>query len=195
MDKDTRVRADHWVRQAFAGLSRSQIEEAFEKGWVRAAGGGRVAKGDKLENAGGLDLKPLENQLAKVREGNPALEVPVVFENDEIWVVDKPAGVPGHPLKLSDDATLTHWAFRRDAKVKEQFPEIQPTLTPHRLDTGTSGLQIVCKTAAAYEEWRRRFTAKEVTKTYQAWCWGVPEKEKWNIQSSIGKAPGDGSLR
>lgn len=188
MQKQNFPRADALARQAFPGLSRSQVEEAFELGWVVGPQGQRLSKGDKIPS---VSAPLLEEHLLRVQKGNPKLQVAIVLETPDFWIVDKPAGMPGHPVHLKDDATLTHWALAQRPELSREFPEPQPTLTPHRLDTGTSGLQVVAKTRAAYETWRELFAGKEVEKTYEAWCWGEPEENSWIVDEPIGKAKTD----
>jgi 23S rRNA pseudouridine1911/1915/1917 synthase len=189
----TGARADWLLHQAFPQLTGSQVDEAIETGLVRLVGPGSLKKGTRLTAEQQLDCEGLEKRLIELREGNPALEVPVVHEDPTYWIVDKPAGMPGHPLRLAESDTVTHWALAHDPDVRRFFPQAQPTLTPHRLDTGTSGLLIVARTPKAYADWRERFDEKQVTKSYLAWCWGVPEKDSWTVDAPIGKDKGPAS--
>jgi 23S rRNA pseudouridine1911/1915/1917 synthase len=86
---------------------------------------------------------------------------------------------------------VTHWLLAQYPEVGTEFPEVQPTVTPHRLDTGTSGVLIVSKTQRGYQMWRDRFRRKEVTKTYLAWCWGTPKEEEFFTDMAIAHFPGD----
>lgn len=166
-----RVRADKWLRERFPGLSGPQVEEALAAGWVLGLQRRRVRKGDRVDS---LEVEALEKHLVGLRKGPIDWDVPVVHQGSDWVIVDKPAGLDGHPLKLSDRRTLTHWAFAKWPKTREEFPGVQPTLVPHRLDRGTSGLQIVALTARAYGEWRARFQGHRIGKSYLAWVWGSP---------------------
>jgi 23S rRNA pseudouridine1911/1915/1917 synthase len=75
--------------------------------------------------------------------------------------------------------------------LKDSLKEIQPTLTPHRLDTDTTGLLIVAKTKKAYEHWRTLFREKKVRKKYSAWCWGHPKEDSFEITYPIAHATMD----
>ncbi len=151
-----------------------------------------LAKGTRLPEGETLDFARLQAHLEALARGNPGLVIPILRTEAGFWIVDKPAGMPGHPLRLEDTATVTHWALAQSPMLAKEFPFIQPTLTPHRLDTGTSGLLVVARTADAFAQWRRRFTAKEVKKTYRAWCWGVPPTDVWECREAIGKGKGKG---
>jgi 23S rRNA pseudouridine1911/1915/1917 synthase len=188
----TGARADWLVHQAFPQLTGNQVDEAIETGLVRLVGPGSLKKGTRLTPEQTLDCEGLETRLAQLRLGNPDLKIAVVHEEPTFWVVDKPAGMPGHPLRLAETQTVTHWALAQDPELARYFPQAQPTLTPHRLDTGTSGLLVVCRTPAAYETWRGLFQDKQVSKAYLAWCWGVADRSTWVIENPIGKAKGEG---
>ena len=103
-----RVRVDLWLRRRFPVLSRRHVEEALLSGLVRSATGARVRKGDVIEATGTLDCSELEQHLAHIAAGNPGLEVAVLFEDAAIAVIDKPAGMPGHPVSLFETDTVTH---------------------------------------------------------------------------------------
>ncbi len=182
-------RVDKRLRGLFPQLSGAQVEEALSLGLVQLDG--RVpTKGERLGTEQRLDCSQLERHLEGLRQGTPQLQIPLLHEEEGFWVVDKPAGIPSHPLKLADSHTVTAWAFAKDARVSQEFGGVQPTVTPHRLDTGTSGVLLVARTLDAYETWRKRFHEKQVTKVYLAWCWGVPEQAEWTIAAPIGRAKG-----
>ena len=177
------IRLDAWLRRRYPGLSRQHIIEAIEEGLVRREGGGRLRKGDRIADP--PDCTGLDRHLARILSGNPALDVPVLEETDDIIVVDKPAGMPGHPVHLLDIDTVCHWALARYPQIRAWCTAGQPTLTPHRLDTGTSGVLLVAKTAAAYRHWRGLFSGGKVEKQYLAWCWGVPAADRWRVDIGL----------
>jgi len=181
-------RADRWLREKFPSLTRRQGEEALEAGLARHFSGRKAHKGDKVES---LDCRGLEEHLARLRTGTAGLSISVVKQADGWVAVDKPPGVDGHPISLFDDKTLTHWAFAKWPDLRVEFPVIQPTVVPHRLDRDTSGLQIVALTRDAYAEWRRRFQSGEVTKRYHAWVWGEPREKSWSADWPLAHDPSD----
>lgn len=185
----TPPRADKWVKEKFPTLTKRQIDEALSNALVRDARGNALLKGGRLTESTALDVAPLESHLRDLGKGNSELEVSILFESSAFWVVDKPAGIPSHPLSLFDRNTLTHWALAYDPGVKKEFSEIQPTLTPHRLDGGTSGLIVVARTRAAFSLWRDWFQKKKVRKRYMAWCWGYPKQSFYEIDTPIAHHP------
>lgn len=144
--------------------------------------GSPLRKGDKVSS---LNDEGLRSHLQRLRLGTPGIVVPVMVTTSDYWIIDKPQGFVGHPISLFDTNTITHWAFAEDPELATFFSEIQPTLTPHRLDTGTSGLLIVARHPTVFQQWRERFQGKEIEKQYLAWCWGKPKSNIFEINFSI----------
>jgi len=184
-------RADRLLRQTFPGLSGRQIEEALDQLLVVDLKGKRIKKGDYIEGSEQLDSRKLQAHLAKLALGNPDLNVSIVDERSDYLVVDKPSGMASHPISLFDFGTVTQWALAHYPTIREQFSEVQPTVTPHRLDTGTSGLLIVARTQEAFHWWRQCFQKKQVKKKYLAWCWGSPNQTSYRVDWPIGHDPRD----
>lgn len=178
------TRVDRALKREHPYLSNQQIDEALSLRWI-LIDGTPVKKGDRISQHQQFEDSLLREQVERLKTTKPKIVIPIVYESSEYIVVDKPAGIPSHPVHLTDADTITHWMFARKPEVRKQFPEFQPTLTPHRLDTGTSGLLVVAKTKSAFEKWRASFANKKVDKTYLAWCWGVPTQNRFAIADPI----------
>ncbi len=183
-----KLRVDKAVKEAFPGLTNRQIDEAISQGLVTDNLGKRVAKGEKSKD---LNFEKLLGHLNQIQTGNPQLKISILEEHKDWLAIDKPAGIPGHPISLFDFNTVTHWMFAHYPEVKANFSEYQPILTPHRLDTDTSGILIVAKTKESYELWRSHFSQKKMTKKYLAWCWGVPSDSEWECDFRMEHDPKD----
>lgn len=170
---DRRARVDALVAEKYPRLSNRHIDEALDKELVLDAQGKKLKKGTKIHPDTPLNFDKLNAHLRRLKEGNPNLKIAVMEETPEFCVISKPFGMPSHPISLFDENTVTHWAFSHFKGIEKEFPEIQPTVSPHRLDTDTEGLLIVCKTKASYEEWRERFHTKQIKKRYLAWVQGI----------------------
>ena len=109
----------------------------------------------------GLDVDPSPDE-----NGFPHLEPKVVYEDDAIAVIDKPAGLLSIPGRTEDYSVAT-WAQQR-------WPESQPV---HRLDMWTSGILLIAKTNEAYQSLQKQFTDHTVKKKYLAVVEGTPAKE------------------
>ena len=184
-------RVSKLAQERYPNLNNRQIEEALAAGFITLATGKKLKRGDKLSGVADLDTKKLDEYLSKLRTGKLVVGFRIIWEDVDIVVIDKPYGIASHPISLFDNDTVTQWAFAKYPNLASEFAQAQPTVVPHRLDIGTSGLLIVGKTRAAYELWRARFHRHEVKKTYLAWCWGNPKEPTFLNDLPIGHVAGD----
>ncbi len=185
------VRVSKWLQEKYPNLNQRQREEALDSEWVLYSSGKKAKKGDKVPINEQLNCDKLEQHLALLIKGDALAGVKIIKEENGFVVVDKPSGIASHPISLFDTKTLTHWTRAHYPQIREEFPEAQPTLTPHRLDTGTSGIVIIAKQMEFFVQWRERFKKKEVKKSYLAWCWGAPSAAEFVNEYSIAHAVGD----
>jgi 23S rRNA pseudouridine1911/1915/1917 synthase len=127
-------------------------------------------------------------------------EPEIIFENDDFVVVNKPAGLVVHAARVNarrreraNDApraaepTLVDWLVKRYPKIKTvgDDPDLRPGIV-HRLDKATSGVMIVAKTQASFEQLKKLFQEHRMQKTYYALVHGVPKNKKGTIDAPIG---------
>lgn len=167
------VRIDTLVAQKYPTLSNRHIEEALEHELILDTEGKKLKKGTKVLETTSLNFQKLNAHLESLKKGNPDLKVEVAKDLEDFCIVTKPPGLQSHPISLFDTKTMTNWAYSQFKGIAEEFPETQPTISPHRLDTDTEGLLIVCKTKASFDEWRERFKTKQIKKRYLAWVQGL----------------------
>jgi len=179
------MRTDYWLRKKYPELSRRHIDEALARRLVKSAGGGALVKGAAVAAERPPDCTLLDDFLKSLGAGNSTLDVPVVLETGELVVVDKPPGIPSHPVSLFDTDTITNWAIAHYPEILLWAGKCQPTVTPHRLDTDTSGILLVARTGEAYTTWRRRFSEGRVEKRYLAWCWGQGPSASQTIDATM----------
>ena len=179
-------RIDRFLASTLPGISRSQLQRLIRDGRVRL---------------GSLEVKP--NHL--VREGEQivvdipepvdptpqpeALDVPIVFEDRDLVVVDKPAGMVVHPAAGHAGGTLVNALLHHIDDLSGIGGEKRPGIV-HRLDRGTSGLMVVAKNDAAHEELARQFHDREVEKEYVALVWGQVQAGR-RIDLPLGRDPVD----
>ena len=105
------------------------------------------------------------------------LEVPILYEDTSILVVNKPAGMPTHGFSGRDSQTLANFlAAQRPGLLTVGKSRWEPGLV-HRLDRETSGLVLVAKTPLAFDKLKMQFRRREIKKTYWALVWGTAEAE------------------
>jgi len=169
------------------GLSRSRIEELAEAGQVMV-NSQTVSKSHRVR-AG--DLLEMEIGAAAVVEVVPQMVagIGIVYDDADIVVVDKPAGVAAHPsLGWDGPSVVEHLAaagFRISTSgVAERQGVVQ------RLDVGTTGLMVVAKSEPAYTALKRAFRSREVSKIYHTLVQGLPDPLVGTIDAPIGRHPG-----
>jgi 23S rRNA pseudouridine1911/1915/1917 synthase len=118
-----------------------------------------------------------------------ALPLPILYQDADVVVVDKPAGMVVHPAAGHASGTLVNALLHHVDDLSGIGGEKRPGIV-HRLDRGTSGLMVVAKHDAAHEELARQFHDREVEKDYLALVWGEVMAGR-RIDAPIGRDPGD----
>lgn len=143
----------------------------------------RVAAGEVVE----AHLPPLD-------DGRPApdpnIEIPIVYEDEHIIVVDKPVDLVVHPGSGRPDGTLVNGLVARFPDIADVGDPQRPGIV-HRLDRGTSGLLVVARTQDAYERLVDDLAARAVTRVYRVVVVGEPEADGGRIEAPIGRHPRD----
>lgn len=193
-DEDAGTRLDAYLAARVAHASRSRLKELIDDGEVLVAG--QPAKPSHKLRAG--DIIELEQPAPPVSNFAPEdIPLDVVFEDDLIIVVNKPAGLVVHPAAGVPGGTLANaLAYRLRPDGDPSNPQL-PTSNPdsvrpgivHRLDRDTSGLIVAAKTAEAHENLSEQFRAREVFKSYVALVHGATGEEKGRIEEPIGRDP------
>lgn len=131
------------------------------------------------------------------------MEIPIVYEDADVVVINKPSGIMTHPDGHSTEETVSDWFAARYPDSKEvgelqRLPDGTEIARPgivHRLDRDTSGVLILAKTAAAHAFLKETFQNRDAHKTYLAFTYGVPKERKGTIEFSIGRSRKDFRLR
>ncbi|MFN7915966.1 MAG: RluA family pseudouridine synthase [Vicinamibacterales bacterium] len=177
-------RLDRVLVALIAGHSRSHLQKVIDDGAVKVDG--RAAKANLRVKAGAS----LEVDLPEPKDPAPQpedIDIPIVFEDPDIIVVDKPAGMVVHPAAGHDSGTLVNALLHHVDDLSGIGGEKRPGIV-HRLDRGTSGLMVVAKHDAAHQELSRQFHDREVSKEYLALVWGVVQAGR-RIEEPIGRDP------
>jgi 23S rRNA pseudouridine1911/1915/1917 synthase len=183
-DDSEGVRLDRFLVSMLPELSRSQIQRLIKDGHVRVAG--REAKANQPVKIGqGIDVDT--PALVDPKPQPEALPLPILYQDHDIIVVDKPAGMVVHPAAGHASGTLVNALLHHVDDLSGIGGEKRPGIV-HRLDRGTSGLMVVAKHDAAHEELSRQFAAREVEKEYFALVWGEVMAGR-RIDAPIGRDP------
>lgn len=122
------------------------------------------------------------------------MEIPILFENEEVLVINKPAGLMVHSDGKTAKETLVDWILKgrpEIAGVGEPQAGIDRPGIVHRLDEETSGALVIAKTAASFENLKAQFQDRRTQKEYHAFVWGHFKESAGTIDEPIGRSSGD----
>jgi 23S rRNA pseudouridine1911/1915/1917 synthase len=169
------------------GLSRTRAAELVMSGDVEIDG--QVpARSTRLEPGSWITVilpeeKPVVTVRPQIVDG-----MSLVYQDDDIAVIDKPVGVAAHPSAgWAGPTVLGHLAGAGVSIRTSGDAERQGIV--QRLDVGTSGLMVVARTERAYTVLKDAFRARTVSKTYHALCQGMPVPPQGTIDAPIGRSP------
>lgn len=175
------------VLAMITGASRSRVSEWLADGQVTCNGtivttrSRRVVEGDLVRLAVDPDRGP------RPLEADPSIDVPIVFADDDLLVIDKPAGLVVHPGAGNDTGTLVHALLARYPEIATVGEPDRPGIV-HRLDKDTSGLMLVARTVDAHAELSAMLAAHEVERRYLTLVWGIPETASGMVDAPIGRS-------
>ena len=193
-------RLDHFVAQR-TGLSRAAAMRLISEGLVQVDG--RAGKKGALLTPGQTVALKVDPQDAQTAPPVPQPELPltVLYQDADVVVVQKPAGMPCHPLRAGELNTVANALVARHPEcVKAGFPEREGGLC-HRLDTFTSGALLAARTRPAWQALRAGFSAAaglggerasdvSIDKEYLALCYGSPTEDEFELTLPL--LPGTG---
>ncbi len=180
-------RLDRWLAASLRPLSRSRLKALVEGGHVRLAGATITDPSFRVK-PGQLFELTLPEPEAPVPQGED-LPLVVLYEDCDLVVLDKPAGMAAHPAPGSPDGTLVNALIRHCGTSLSGIGGVKRPGIVHRLDKDTTGIMVVAKTDAAHRHLARQFAERSVERSYLALVWGVPEPRAGRIAGAIGRDP------
>ena len=181
--EDTGTRLDRFLAARLAGISRSAVQKAIRQGHVFVSGtpctqpSRRLRAGETITWA--APAAPLLTPTV--------IELPVIYEDMDIVVVDKPAGLVVHPGAGTHGGTLVEGLLATRELPVDDDPA-RPGIV-HRLDKETTGVLVVAKTRSTLVALKQQFTARAVTKEYIAQVEGTIPEDEGLIDAPIGRDP------
>jgi 23S rRNA pseudouridine1911/1915/1917 synthase len=178
------IRLDRFLTSVLADQSRSHIQKLIKDGMVRVAG--REAKANQPVKIG----QAIVVEVPEAVDAAPhpeALPLQILYQDQDVIVVDKPAGMVVHPAAGHASGTLVNALLHHATDLSGIGGEKRPGIV-HRLDRGTSGLMVVAKNDRAHAELARQFHDREVEKEYAALVWGEVMAGR-RIDAPIGRDP------
>ena len=177
-------RLDRFLVLVLEQLSRSQIQKLIADGHVtlprkEARANLAVHEGDRITVA-------VQDATPSPLEGE-ALPLEIIYQDADLAVLNKPAGMVVHPGAGHASGTLVNALLHHLTDLSGIGGEMRPGIV-HRLDRGTSGVMVVAKNDAAHRELARQFHDREIEKEYVALVWGVVQAGR-RIDAAIGRDP------
>jgi len=184
-ENETKVRLDRFLANKLPEYSRSRLQQLIRGGFVRLNGAPTrprhlVRSGDKIE----LTEPPLE----KIDNQPEPIPLEVLFEDEDIIVINKPPGLVVHPGAGHRQHTLVNALLSHCATLSGIGGKERPGIV-HRLDKETSGCLVVAKNDEAHRELSRQFGERTVEKIYLALVAGKLRKDAGVIEEKIGRHP------
>ena len=188
-DADAGKRLDQFLASQLPDTSRSRIQQLITEGKVLVdekppRSSLRLRGDEKITILGAVDLPPL-------RAIPEEIPLDIVYEDDDLAIVNKPAGMMVHAgAGATEDArnrgTLVNALLHRFGQLSSTSGELRPGIV-HRLDKATSGLIVVAKNDESHRKLAVQFSGRQVKKTYIALVQGWPKQEKGTVNSSISR--------
>jgi 23S rRNA pseudouridine1911/1915/1917 synthase len=182
-------RLDRFLAGALPDLSRSRLQALLASG--------AVTRGQQTIGDGNTRVKPGEIYEVQVPAPAPALpiaqDIPlsIVYEDKDLIVIDKQAGLVVHPAAGNPDGTLVNALIAHCGKSLMGVGGVARPGIVHRLDKDTSGLLVAAKNDRAMASLAKQFAARTIERAYHAAAWGAPRAGDGVIEGDIGRNPFD----
>jgi 23S rRNA pseudouridine1911/1915/1917 synthase len=187
--EDAGLRLDQFLAARFSEISRSRLKQLIQTGGV-------TRRGEKIGDAN-TRVKPGDVYEVLVPAPLPAKPEPqaiplvIVHEDDDLIVIDKPAGLVVHPAAGNPDGTLVNALIAHcGASLAGLGGEARPGIV-HRLDKDTSGLLVAAKNDRAMHSLAKQFAHHTIERAYHAVVWSAPRLPEGTIEGDIGRNPFD----
>lgn len=177
-------RLDKFLVSRLSEFSRARLQGLIAEGFVLVNGEPAKKSGQMLDSGASVEVRippPMPSGL--IPEDIP---LDIIFENDDLLVVNKPAGMVVHPAAGHDSGTLVHAVLGYDPDIEGIGGEERPGVV-HRLDKETSGLILLAKNDRSHHWLQDQFRQRKVEKTYLALVDGAPPTPSGRVEAAIGR--------
>ncbi len=190
----TKERLDVYLTSHTENATRNKVQEAIKNGEVLV--NGKIVKPSYIIFANDLiEINLLRPDPPEVKAENIPLEI--VFEDEYLLVVNKPAGMVTHPAYKNYSGTLVNALMHHSEKLSqlhseddEEYNIVRPGIV-HRLDKDTSGLLVVAKDETSHQKLAKQFAANTSEREYNAIVWGKFKKQSGVIDAPLGRSKSD----
>jgi len=184
------IRLDKFLGAAFAEISRARFQKLIADGHVSV-------EGETVDDAG-LKLKPGQDVVVEVPEAAPAeplgeaIDLDIIYEDKDLIVINKPAGLVVHPGAGNETGTLVNALIAHCGDSLSGIGGVKRPGIVHRIDKETSGLLVVAKNDKAHQSLSEQFAAHgrdgRMEREYLALVWGQLERRAGTVHTGIGRS-------
>lgn len=185
-DAMTGERLDRFVATVI-DCSRSVAARLIEDGRIEVNGRVQPARSVKVDAGATITIDYDDAADAPTTEPDPSVPIAVVFEDDQLIVVNKQDGLVVHPGAGTPDGTLANGLLARYPELATVGQPDRPGIV-HRLDRGTTGLLVVARTPQTYDALVQALSEREITREYDAVVWGHVEHERGVVDAAIARS-------
>lgn len=187
-DEDDGARIDRFLSEHIPELSRSRIQKAVRVGDVRVNGSPAPKVATRIHEGERIELSFSPPRPPEVRP--EAIPLDIVYEDEHLLVVNKPAGMVVHPAPGNENGTMVNALLAHCEGLSGIGGVLRPGIV-HRLDSGTSGLLAVAKHDEAHIALSRQLMERTVNRIYFAIVWGTMPEREAVLSYPIGRSPRD----
>ena len=187
-EEDIGTRCDRFLAGKLPDLSRSRIQELIAEGAVQIDGR-PVKSSRKMMEGETVEIRIPDPEVPEIRP--EAIPLDILYEDNDLLIVNKPKGMTVHPAPGHPDGTLVNAVLYH---CGESLSGINGVLRPgivHRIDKDTTGALIICKNDAAHRKIAEQLQVHSVTRIYHGIVCGVVRNDTGTIEGSIGRDPKD----
>ncbi len=188
---DETTRLDKFLVQRLPAYSRSRLQALIKDGQVTVDNQTALKSSLVLDRPATVMVRIPPPEPSRLQP--EAIPLDIIFENDDLMVVNKPAGMVVHPAAGHGQGTLVHAALAHAPEMEGIGGEQRPGVV-HRLDKNTSGLILLAKNDRTHRMLQEQFKQRKVHKVYLALVDGQPPTPTGRVEAAIGRNPGERKL-
>ena len=185
-EADSGGRLDRVLADSVEAISRSRIKVLIEAGSVTVDGATITDPSHRVKPGQTFAMIVPDSQPASIEP--EAIDLDILYEDEDVIVIDKPAGMVVHPAPGSPSGTLVNALLAHCGDTLSGIGGVRRPGIVHRLDKNTSGVMIAAKNDAAHQSLAKQFAARTIERAYTAVVWGVPSPPVGMVEGNIGRS-------
>lgn len=185
--KQSRERLDVYLTHQIQNATRSKVRSGIDAGFV-LVNGRKVKASHPVAPGEIIDITLPHPPRPEAKAEN--IPLTIVFEDDQLLIVNKPAGMVTHPAYSNYTGTLVNALLHHCNSLSTINTETRPGIV-HRLDKDTTGLMVVAKNDVAHHLLAKQFASRTISREYWAIVWGIFQQPKGTIEASLGRSKKD----